>query len=264
MLKIGWFSTGNGKGSLGFIDFLLNQITKKSLNVSLEFVFCNREFGEAEGSDEYINYVVENNINLITLSSKNFQKKNKYKKFSDCRELYDKEVLKLISEYEVDIIVLAGYMLILSEDLCTKFKFINLHPALPDGPKGTWEQVIVQLIDNDQDYSGLNVHIVTKNLDAGESLGYCKFPIKSDLYNNAWKQFYLESETNYRNIIYEDLDLFTLIREQILLREKYLLVFAINYLINNKEVLEQLFNRKFNKDFKSVDFSLQIEKLLLS
>ena len=73
MLKIGWFSTGNGKGSLGFIDFLLNQITKKSLNVSLEFVFCNRELGEAEGSDEYINYVIQNNINLITLSSKNFQ-----------------------------------------------------------------------------------------------------------------------------------------------------------------------------------------------
>ena len=92
----------------------------------------------------------------------------------------------------------------------------------------------------------------------------CNFEIKSNLYNNAWKQFYLESETNYRNIIYEDLDLFTLIRKQILLREKYLLVFSINYLINNKEVLEQLFNRKFNKDFKSVDFSLQIEKLLLS
>ena len=132
MLKIGWFSTGNGKGSLGFISFLLNQINKKSLNASLEFVFCNREFGEAAGSDEYINYVTENNINLVTLSSNNFQKKNKYNKFSDCRELYDKEVLKLISEYEVDIIVLAGYMLILSEDLCTRFKFINLHPALPD------------------------------------------------------------------------------------------------------------------------------------
>ena len=37
---------------------------------------------------------------------------------------------------------------------------------------------------------------------------------------------------------------------------------VINYLINNKEVLEQLFNEKPNKDFKSVDFSQQIEKLL--
>ena len=204
MLKIGWFSTGNGKGSLGFINFLLDQISKKSLNASLEFVFCNREFGEADGSDEYLNYIIQNNINLITLSSKNFQKRNNYKKFSDCRELYDKEVLKLISEYEVDIIVLAGYMLILSEDLCTKFKFINLHPALPDGPKGTWGQVIAKLIENDKDYSGLNVHIVTKNLDSGKSIGYCKFPIKTNLYNDAWNQFNLES--NYKNIIYEDLD----------------------------------------------------------
>ena len=260
MLKIGWFSTGNGKGSLGFINFFLNQINKKGLNASLEFVFCNREFGEADGSDEYINYITQNNINLITLSSKNFQKKNNYKKFSDCRELYDKEVLKLISEYEVDIIVLAGYMLILSEDLCTKFKFINLHPALPDGPKGTWGQVIAKLIENDKEYSGLNVHIVTKNLDSGKSIGYCKYSIKTNLFNDAWNQFNLES--NHKNIIYEDLDLFTLIRNQILSREKYLLVIVINYLINNKEVLELLFNEKPNKDFKSVDFSLQIEKLL--
>ena len=262
MLKIGWFSTGNGKGSLGFISFLLNQINKKSLNASLEFVFCNREFGEAAGSDEYINYVTENNINLVTLSSNNFQKKNKYKKFSDCRELYDKEVLKLISEYEVDIIILAGYMLILSEDLCTRFKFINLHPALPDGPKGTWEQVITQLIKNDQNYSGLNVHIVTKKLDAGKSIGYCKFSIKSNMHNDAWQQFYLESKKNFKNIIYEDLDLFTLIRNQILLREKYLLIIAINYLINNEEILEKLFNQKVSTNFKSLDFSLQIEKLL--
>tara|TARA_B100000029_G_scaffold189996_2_gene187871 strand:+ start:47672 stop:48463 length:792 start_codon:yes stop_codon:yes gene_type:complete len=262
MLKIGWFSTGNGKGSLGFIDFLLNQISNKSLNASLEFVFCNREFGEAGGSDEYINYVTENNINLITLSSNNFQKKNKYKKFSDCRELYDKEVLKLISEYEVDIIILAGYMLILSEDLCTRFKFINLHPALPDGPKGTWEQVITQLIKNDQDYSGLNVHVVTKNLDAGKSIGYCKFPIKSNIHTNAWNQFYLHSKNNYKIFRYDDLDLFTLIRNQILIREKHLLIITIKYLINNKKVLDQLFNQKFSKDFKSLDFSLQIEKLL--
>jgi len=262
MLKIGWFSTGNGKGSLGFINFFLNQISEKSLNASLEFVFCNREFGEADGSDEYINYITQNNINLITLSSKNFQKKNKYKKFSDCRKLYDKEVFKLISEYKVDIIVLAGYMLILSADLCTKFKFINLHPALPDGPKGTWERVITQLIQNDKDYSGLNVHIVTKNLDVGKSIGYCKFSIKSDLHNDAWNQFNLESNDNYKNIIYKNLDLFTLIRKQILSREKYLLVIVVNYLINNKAVLDQLFNGKPNKDFKSVDFSLQIEKLL--
>ena len=99
-------------------------------------------------------------------------------------------------------------MLILSEDLCTRFKFINLHPALPDGPKGTWEQVITQLIKNDQNYSGLNVHIVTKKLDAGKSIGYCKFPIKSNMHNDAWQQFYLESKKNFKNIIYEDLDLF--------------------------------------------------------
>ena len=82
------------------------------------------------------------------------------------------------------------------------------------------------------------------------------------MHNDAWQQFYLESKKNFKNIIYEDLDLFTLIRNQILLREKYLLIIAINYLINNEEILEKLFNQKVSTNFKSLDFSLQIEKLL--
>ena len=68
--------------------------------------------------------------------------------------------------------------------------------------------------------------------------------------------------SKFKSKFYKNLDLFTLIRKQILSREKYLLVIVVNYLINNKAVLDQLFNGKPNKDFKSVDFSLQIEKLL--
>ena len=82
------------------------------------------------------------------------------------------------------------------------------------------------------------------------------------MHNDAWQQFYLESKKNFKNIIYEDLDLFTLIRNQILLREKYLLIIAINYLINNEEILEKLFTQKVSTDFKSLDFSSEIEKLL--
>ena len=82
------------------------------------------------------------------------------------------------------------------------------------------------------------------------------------MHNDAWQQFYLESKKNFKNIIYEDLDLFTLIRNQILLREKYLLIIAINYLINNEEILEKLFTQKVSTNFKSLDFSSEIEKLL--
>ena len=50
MLKIGWFSTGNGEGSLGFIKYFLEYIKKNNLDISLEYVFVNREYGEQQGS----------------------------------------------------------------------------------------------------------------------------------------------------------------------------------------------------------------------
>ena len=63
------------------------------------------------------------------------------------RTLFDKEVYERIKNFDVDIVMLAGYMLILSKFLCNKFTFINLHPALPWGPKGTWQEVINQIIN---------------------------------------------------------------------------------------------------------------------
>ena len=57
-----------------------------------------------------------------------------------CEEIY-----KILPE-EIDFGVLAGYMWIVSPDFCEKVKLINLHPALPGGPKGSWQEVIWQLI----------------------------------------------------------------------------------------------------------------------
>jgi len=42
--------------------------------------------------------------------------------------------------------LLAGYMLVVGDVMCKKFDMINLHPAAPDGPAGTWQEVIWQLI----------------------------------------------------------------------------------------------------------------------
>ena len=170
MLKIGWFSTGNGEGSLGFVKYFLDYIKKNNLDISLEYVFVNREYGEQQGSDNFIDYLKVNKINTITLSSKNFKKKNLNKPFFKYRREYDLEVKNLISSYDTDLIVMAGYMLILSDILCNEFRFINLHPALPKGPKGTWVDVIKYLISNNITESGLNVHVVTNKLDSGKSI----------------------------------------------------------------------------------------------
>ena len=41
-IQIGWLSTGNGEGSIGLLRKIL-ELTKKNKNVSISYVFCNRE-----------------------------------------------------------------------------------------------------------------------------------------------------------------------------------------------------------------------------
>jgi phosphoribosylglycinamide formyltransferase-1 len=260
MLKIGWFSTGNGKGSLGFIKYFLEYIKKNNLDISLEYVFVNREYGEQQGSDNFIDYLKINKINTITLSSKNFKKKNFNQPFFKYRREYDLEVKNLISSHDTDLIVMAGYMLILSDILCNEFRFINLHPALPKGPKGTWVDVIKYLISNNITESGLNVHVVTNKLDAGQSIGYCNFSYAN--FNEEWEEYY-ELTKNSKKINYQNLKLFSLIRNQILDREKILLLCVIEEFLKNKQKLEDVFHEPDKlRLFKSINYSSRIDAML--
>ena len=255
MLKIGWFSTGNGEGSLGFIKYFLEYKKKYNLDISLEYVFVNREYGEQQGSDNFIDYLKINKINTITLSSKNFNQP-----FFKYRREYDLEVKNLISSHDTDLIVMAGYMLILSDILCNEFRFINLHPALPKGPKGTWVDVIKYLISNNITESGLNVHVVTNKLDSGKSIGYCNFSYGNS--NEEWKEYY-ELSKNSKKINYQNLKLFSLIRNQILDREKILLLSVIEEFLKNKQKLEDVFHEPDKlRLFKSINYSSRIDAML--
>lgn len=42
-----------------------------------------------------------------------------------------------LADFSPDIYMLAGYMLIVSEEMCGKYTMINHHPATPEGPKGS-------------------------------------------------------------------------------------------------------------------------------
>ena len=170
------------------------------------------------------------------------------------------EVKNLISSHDTDLIVMAGYMLILSDILCNEFRFINLHPALPKGPKGTWVDVIKYLISNNITESGLNVHVVTNKLDAGQSIGYCNFSYAN--FNEEWEEYY-ELTKNSKKINYQNLKLFSLIRNQILDREKILLLCVIEEFLKNKQKLEDMFHEPDKlRLFKSINYSSRIDAML--
>ncbi len=133
MLSIGWFSTGRGAGSRGLLDFVQKRLIETGADARISFVFSNRGRGEAEGSDEFFKLVDSYGIPTVTHSSSAFRKATGGP-FSAHREEFDQQVMDKLSSREVDICVLAGYMLIVGGKMCRQYPLLNLHPALPGGP----------------------------------------------------------------------------------------------------------------------------------
>ncbi|MCX5904135.1 MAG: formyltransferase family protein [Proteobacteria bacterium] len=192
--QIGWFSTGRGQGSMNLLNAMVKAITAKEVNGKIAFVVCSRDQGEAEGSDGYIRQVQEYGIPLITFSSKKFmpdlrrEGKTIPESMRQRRIAYDREVMKKLTGLKTDIIVLAGYMLVVGEEICEIHDMINLHPAAPNGPAGTWQEVIWLLIHKRAQESGNMMHLVTKELDKGPPITYCTFPIRGPEFDPLWQE----------------------------------------------------------------------------
>ena len=77
----------------------------------------------------------------------------------------------------VDLIILAGWMRIVSSKLIEAFprRIINIHPSLLPKYKGL--NVIQKALDSDDIFTGVTVHYVTEELDSGEILEQRKVPI---------------------------------------------------------------------------------------
>ncbi|MDE2967238.1 MAG: hypothetical protein OXS30_07120, partial [Chloroflexota bacterium] len=61
--------------------------------------------------------------------------------------------------------------------------------ALPDGPIGTWQQVIHELITRQADRSGMVLQRVTTELDRGPTVTWAEYPIRGPRFDHLWDEF---------------------------------------------------------------------------
>jgi len=230
MLNIGWLSTGRGEGSKGLLRFVQDRILRGQLDARIEFVFSNREAGEAEGSDQFIELVKSYDIPYRCISSKKFRAsrpllfKSTGRPFDSWRAHYDLEVMNRLEEFEPDVYVLAGYMLIVGIEMSRKYSILNLHPALPDGPIGTWQEVIWQLIESGASHTGAMMHLATEDVDRGPVVSHCTVPLTGGVFPGLWEELEERGElTQVKTEVGEELPLFQLIRQMGYQREPYLL-----------------------------------------
>jgi phosphoribosylglycinamide formyltransferase-1 len=194
MLPLGWFTTGRGPGSRRLLATTHDEIAAGRLDARIEVVFCNREPGQDAQTDQLMEQVRGYGLPLVYLSTAHFRRERGEsparpdEPLPQWRHDFDREVVRLLEPYPFDLGVLAGYMLIATEVLCQRFDLLNLHPAAPDGPPGTWQEVIWWLMERGADHSGVRMHLATTDLDMGPPVAYCTYPLRGPAFDDLWRE----------------------------------------------------------------------------
>jgi folate-dependent phosphoribosylglycinamide formyltransferase PurN len=193
VLRIGWFATGRGEGSQKLLRAAVEAIRDGTLDAQIPFVFSNREPGRYEATDAFFAQINSYGIPLITLADSRFRRERggaiarKGEALPAWRQEYDAEVVRLVGPYGCDLGMLAGYMLITTEPLFSWRPLLNLHPAAPGGPAGTWQDVTWKLIEQRAEESGVLVHLSTATLDEGPVVTYCRYPLRGANIDLLWR-----------------------------------------------------------------------------
>ena len=101
----------------------------------------------------------------------------------DKKEFYESEkIVNLIKNLNIDLIVLAGFLWLVPQNLLKAFpnKIINIHPALLPkyGGKGMYgDRVHLAILESKEPESGITIHFVNNEFDEGEIIHQSKFKI---------------------------------------------------------------------------------------
>ncbi|MCL0048339.1 phosphoglycerate transporter [Dehalococcoidia bacterium] len=263
MYKIGWFSSGRGAGSRALLTAITESIKRGEIPAEIAFVFCNREPGQSEETDLFLNLVNSYEIPLVYFSSRKFRAERGPDVMLSWRIDYDREVMRRLEGFHVDLCVLAGYMLIVGEEMCRRYAMINLHPAAPDGPKGTWKEVIWQLIESRAEQTGVMMHLVTPELDEGPPVSYCTFSIRGQPFDEHWNKLAGRSLEEIRATEGEEFELFKLIRRHGLRREFPLIVSTVKAFAEGRvKVAEGRIVDAGGKSIPGYDLTAEIDRSL--
>lgn len=161
--KIAVLISGSGSNLQAIIDKLHNQ---KITDEQFEIVAVISNKAEAFGLER----AKKAKINTVFVDDKACKS----------RVDYDHKLINEIDKLDVDVIILAGFMRILSSNFVNKYtgKILNIHPSLL--PKYTGLNTHQRAIDANDHEHGASVHFVTAELDGGPVILQAKVPVFDD------------------------------------------------------------------------------------
>lgn len=152
MIRLGVLGSTNGTD----LQAILDAISKKVLIADVSVVISNKK------SAYILERVQSYSIPNYFISHKGLT-----------REEFDSKVTSKLKKYKVDLILLIGFMRILSKEFCIEWKdkILNVHPSLlPKYAGGMDNDVHKEVLKNNDTETGCTIHFVTEELDAGPIL----------------------------------------------------------------------------------------------
>lgn len=149
--------SGSGSNLLAII----NAIKNNQLNAEIKAVISNKV--TAKGLD----HAIRENITTHVVDHKRYPS----------RELFDQALIQIIEPINPDLVVLAGFMRILSAGFIARYqhRLINIHPSLLPRYKGLNTHQLA--IDNNDEVHGASVHYVNFELDSGPVVIQAEVPV---------------------------------------------------------------------------------------
>lgn len=174
LLKLGVLISGNGSNLQSIID----HIEKGKLKAVIKIVISNNP--DAFGIPRAQKHKIKTEI----LKQKDFKSK----------EEFDQNIIKILQENSVDLVVLAGFMRIISPAFLRAFphRIMNIHPALLPSFPGLHAQK--QAFDYGAKLTGCTVHFVDEGVDTGPIIIQAVVPVYDDDTQESLTERILEEE----------------------------------------------------------------------
>ncbi|MFC1855039.1 phosphoribosylglycinamide formyltransferase [Thermodesulfobacteriota bacterium] len=160
MTKVGVLLSGSGSNFQSIIDNIKSGYIDASISVVI-----------SDNKDAYgLKRAQDNGIEVETVD---------YKSYND-RTSYDKHIVDLLNKHGAELVVLAGYMKVVTPFFVNAFKdrIMNIHPALLPSFPGLHVQK--KALDYGAKFSGCTVHFVDEGVDTGPIIVQAVVPIFCD------------------------------------------------------------------------------------
>lgn len=159
-LRVAVFASGNGSNFQAIVD----AVQAGKLDVSIELLVCDKPQAKV------VERAALAGVEAFVFKPKDYAS----------REAYEQEILGRLQEKNVELVVLAGYMRIITPVLVEPFegRMVNIHPSLLPSFPGV--NAIGQALEHGVKVTGVTVHYVDGGLDSGPIIAQRTLDILAD------------------------------------------------------------------------------------